>query len=141
MNPRTLSTEDIATINLLESVTGARAVDVVHSLGSVLFVVKKGDLGKAIGKGGGNIRRITGALGRQVELIEEPATLDELLASAFAPARLNGMEKNVANDRTEAIVTVDPKSKGLAIGRNGEKIKRARLLAKRYFDVDEVRIF
>ena len=133
--------DDIQTINLLESVTGARAVDVVLSLGTVLFVVKKGDLGKAIGKGGSNIRKITGALGRQVELIEEPETLDELLASAFAPARLNGMEKNMANDRTEAIVTVDPKSKGLAIGRNGEKIKRARLLAKRYFDVDEVKIF
>jgi len=33
---------------------------------------------------------------------------------------------------------VHPEDKGLAIGRGGRNISRARILAKRYFDIDNV---
>jgi len=35
---------------------------------------------------------------------------------------------------------VDPKDKGIAIGKNGRNAERIRFLAKRYFDISNVSI-
>lgn len=127
-------------LNLLEKVTGARGTDVIVSPESVLFVVAKGNLGRAIGKAGANIHKFQGLLGKPVEIVEGGESVSELVSNALAPAKLVSVEENHKGDKVEVIVSVDPKSKGLAIGRNGERIKRARLLAKRFFGVEEVRI-
>ena len=37
-----------------------------------------------------------------------------------------------------AMVTVVPKDKGIAIGKNGDNIKKIRFLSKRYFQLDTV---
>ncbi|HDD63711.1 MAG TPA: NusA-like transcription termination signal-binding factor, partial [Thermoprotei archaeon] len=42
--------------------------------------------------------------------------------------------------RKVVIVTVPASEKGIAIGKDGKNISRARILAKRYFDVDWVTI-
>jgi N utilization substance protein A len=36
------------------------------------------------------------------------------------------------------MVTVETKDKGIAIGRNGQNIKKIRFLAKRYFGLDTI---
>ena len=138
MSGKKLSSEDIQLINFLEKATGARATDVLVSGDSVIFVVAKGNLGLAIGRAGANIQKLRRMMaGKEVEIVEEASDVKELLTHALSPAMLKGIEQN---DRGEVIVSVDPKSKGLAIGRGGERIKRARVLAKRLFGVTEVRI-
>lgn len=37
-----------------------------------------------------------------------------------------------------AVVTVEPKDRGLAIGKNGKNVARARLLAVRHFGINDV---
>ena len=48
------------------------------------------------------------------------------------------------NDRPDgskqAIVIVDPRKKGIVVGREGRNAEKARLLAKRYFDITSVLI-
>jgi N utilization substance protein A len=39
-----------------------------------------------------------------------------------------------------AVVTVNPKDKGVAIGENGKNAERLRFLAKRYFGIQNVSI-
>ena len=41
---------------------------------------------------------------------------------------------------SQAIVLVDASKKGLVVGREGRNAERARLLAKRYFDISTVLI-
>jgi N utilization substance protein A len=41
---------------------------------------------------------------------------------------------------TQAIVIVDPKKKGIVVGREGRNAEKARLLAKRYFEITSVLI-
>ncbi|HDH07181.1 MAG TPA: NusA-like transcription termination signal-binding factor, partial [Thermoproteales archaeon] len=36
------------------------------------------------------------------------------------------------------LVSVPPADKGLAIGKNGRNISRARIIAKRYFDIEKI---
>jgi len=101
-------------------------------------VVAKGQFGRAIGKAGANIQKLRRMMpGKEVEIVEEASDVKELLTHALSPAMLKGIEQN---EKGEVLVSVDAKSKGLAIGKGGERIKRARLLAKRLFGVAEVRI-
>ncbi len=39
-----------------------------------------------------------------------------------------------------AVVTINPKDKGVAIGKNGKNAERLRFLAKRYFNIQNVSI-
>ena len=140
MSERKLSMEDIQLLNMLEKTTGARATDVVLSESSVIFVVEKGNLGKAIGKGGSNIHKVSAMLGKPVDIVEMADNVKDFITNALVPAVIKSMDEDSSTGKDIVTVNVDPKTKGLAIGKNGEKIKRTRLLAKRYFSVDEVRV-
>ncbi|MFA6048792.1 MAG: NusA-like transcription termination signal-binding factor [Candidatus Micrarchaeia archaeon] len=135
-----LNNDDLQIINLLDSRTGARAVDVVVEAGEIIFVVKKGDLGRAIGKQGINIARLRQAFGKNIEIIEDADDAKGFLKNAFYPAQVKSIEESEIGGKKVAVIVVDAKSKGLAIGKGGEKIKRARMLAKRRYGIDDVKI-
>ena len=66
-------------------------------------------------------------------------SLEIFVRNLFRPAEV--VSVNVAQEGGKKVsVKVSNDSKGLAIGRSGEKIKRARLLLKKYFDVEDVKI-
>jgi len=53
-----LDTEGIRCIGVFESLTGAGVKDCIMDNDRVIMVVKKGDMGLAIGKGGSNINKV-----------------------------------------------------------------------------------
>jgi len=136
----TLSNEEIRAINLLETRTGARANNVVFTPEAVIFMVQKGDLGKAIGRNGANIIGLKKALDKEVDVFEAADTVEGFLATVFHPVQVKEVRVEERDGRKTAVVKVDPKDKGLAIGKGGRKINQARIVAKRCFDCDEVRL-
>jgi len=136
----TLSLEDIQLMNLIEMTTGAKANDVVRDNGTLVVIVQKGDLGKAVGKGGANAQKLRQKTGKEIAVIEDADDPKTFIANALAPAVLRGVAVSEENGRKIAVVEVDSKNKGSAIGRGGEKIKRARLLMQRKFGFDDVKI-
>jgi transcription termination/antitermination protein NusA len=57
------------------------------------------------------------------------------------PKLVNEVKLNKRLDgSTQAIVIVDPKKKGIVVGREGKNAEKARLLAKRYFEITSVLI-
>lgn len=69
-----LTTDLIQYIRLFEGVTGATAKDVVvdEKSSRVIFVIKAGDIGLAIGKKGSNVRRVEEVLRKEVEIVDTP---------------------------------------------------------------------
>jgi N utilization substance protein A len=130
-------------IALLENLTGAIAKDcVVETEGNrIIFVIRPGDMGLAIGKNGMNIERARKVIGRSVEIVEYAETPEEFLKNIIAPAKVRGIKltKN-SEGNTIAHVTVDPHDKGMAIGKSGKNIAKTRLLMKRHFDLSNVMI-
>jgi N utilization substance protein A len=128
-------------IALLENLTGAIAKDcVVETEGNrIIFVIRPGDMGLAIGKNGMNIERARKVIGRNVEIVEYAETPEEFLKNIVAPAKVRGIKitKN-SEGNTTAQVTVDPHDKGMAIGKSGKNITKTRLLMKRHFDLNNV---
>ncbi len=126
-------------IQLLQNMTGATVVDCIVDDEAIIFTVKKGDVGLAVGKGGEKIKRFRNMTDRRVEIYEAMDKADEFIRNALKPAKI----KNIRIvDRMEgkkiAMVNVEPRDKGLAIGKNGSNIKKIRFLAKRYYGLDTV---
>jgi len=135
-----LDTEGIRCIGVFESLTGAGVKDCVvdNEENKVIMVVKKGDMGLAIGKDGSNINKVKKLLRMEIELVEHSSDIKEFIENLFRPAYVKSVELMTKNDKSCAYVEVFNKDKGIAIGRNGEKIKRVKLLVKRNQDIDNV---
>ncbi len=76
---------------------------------------------------------------KDIEVVEYAEKLEDLVANALMPARVKSVKLvKTANGRRVVYVTVDPKDKGIAIGKGGRNVSKAKLILKRYFDVDSV---
>jgi N utilization substance protein A len=135
-----LDTEGIRCIGVFESLTGARVMDCVvdNEANKVIMVVKKGDMGLAIGKGGSKINEVKKLLRKEVEVVEHSADIKEFIENLFRPAYVRSIELLTKNDKICAYVEVFNKDKGIAIGKKGEKIKKVKLLVKRNQNIDNV---
>lgn len=66
-----LTTDGIRYIALFERLTGAIARDCIvdEENDRIIFVIKKGDMGLAIGKSGSNINRVKKSIGKHIEIV------------------------------------------------------------------------
>lgn len=128
-------------IALLENMTGATVLDCIidEEADTVIFAVKKGDIGLAVGRGGEKIRRFRKLINKNVEVFEYIENPEKFIRNALKPARVKDLRLvDKVNGGKIAMVTVETKDKGIAIGKNGQNIKRIRLMAKRYFNLENI---
>ena len=130
-------------IALFESITNASAKDCIvdEEQSRVLFVVSQGQLGIAIGKGGRNIHTLERMTGKKQEIIEYSEDPAQFIRNALKPADVKEVRITERPDgKSIAVVNVNPKDKGVAIGKNGRNAERLRFLSKRYFQIQNVSI-
>ena len=107
----------------------------------VIFVVNKGQMGLAIGKGGSTIKQLQNVIPKRIELVEYSDRIDEFLKNILNSNMINEIKINKRMDGTkQAIVVVDSKKKGVVVGKEGRNAEKARLLARRYFQISNVLI-
>nr|MCG2892342.1 NusA-like transcription termination signal-binding factor [Vulcanisaeta sp.] len=107
----------------------------------IIFVVDKNFAPLAVGKNGVNIRKLKELIGKDVEVVEYGETPEELIKNSLYPARVISVKiTKLPNNGSVAIAMVHSEDKAIAIGKQGRNINRARLLAKRYFDIDKIKI-
>ena len=137
-----LTAEEIRYMSLLQDLTGAVARDCIidEENNRIIFVVRPGDAGKVIGRRGVNINRLRKIFNRDVDVVEYADNLEDFVHNIFSPAKVIGVRLVTRGDKKILYVAVDPKDKGKAIGRGGRKISLARIVLKRYFDIDDVKI-
>jgi len=135
-----LTTEGIRYIALFESLTGAIARDCIvdEENDRIIFVVKKGDMGLAIGKNGNNINRVKKSIGKHIEIVEHSDDLNEFVANALQPVAVKKVQIVSKDYKRLAYVEVMSKDKGLAIGKNGRNIQKAKVLAQRHYGLEDV---
>jgi N utilization substance protein A len=139
LNNIKITEHEMKFIQLLQNMTGATVVDCIVDDETIMFTVKKGEVGLAVGKGGEKIKRFRSMTNKAVEIYEYMNEADKFIKNALKPAKIKDIR---IVDRTEgkkiAMVNVESKDKGIAIGKNGDNIKKIRFLAKRYFQLDTV---
>lgn len=135
-----LTTEGIRYIALFESLTGAVARDCIvdEENDRIIFVVKNGDMGLAIGKNGNNINRVKKSIGKHIEIVEHSDDLNEFVANALQPVAVKKVQVVSKDYKRMAYVEVMSKDKGLAIGKNGRNIQKAKVLVQRHYGLEDV---
>ena len=130
-------------MSLFQNVTKATARDCLddEKQNRIIFVVNEGKMGLAIGKGGSNIKSLQNILKRNIELIEYFDDPIKFLKNILNPKFVNEIKLDVKPDgSSQATIIVDHGKKGLVVGRDGRNAEKARLFAKRYFDISSVLI-
>ncbi len=138
-----LTTDQMRLISLFQNVTGATARDCVEDekKNRVIFVVNSGKMGLAIGKGGSHIKSLQNLVKKNVELVEYYDDPEKFLKNMLNSKLVSEVKISKRSDgSTQAIVIVDPSKKGIVVGREGRNAEKARLLARRYFDITSVLI-
>jgi N utilization substance protein A len=138
-----LTTDQMRLMSLFQNVTGATARDCVEDekQDRVIFVVNSGNMGLAIGKGGSHIRTLQNIVKKNIEIVEYSDDPAEFLKNLLNSKLVSEVKLNKRADGTmQAIVLVDPRKKGIVVGREGRNAEKARLLAKRYFEITNVQI-
>ena len=138
-----LTSDELRLISLFQSITSATARDCIvdEKMERVIFIVNKGQMGLAIGKGGTTIRQLQNVVAKKVELVEYSDDPSEFIRNILNSDMINEIKMNERVDGTkQAVVIVDAKKKGVVVGREGRNAEKARLLAKRYFQISNVLI-
>lgn len=124
-------------IEELRIITKSTAIDCIidDSFDRVIYVVRRGDMGIAIGKNGENIRKMQKVLGKRVEMVEEAENLQEFVKHIFRPVEVSSQQP-ATEDSPMNIFVPNKSDLGIAIGRGGANVEKARLLCRRFYHVE-----
>jgi N utilization substance protein A len=101
----------------------------------VIYVIRQGDMGLAIGKKGDNIKRLQNVLGKRIEMVEFSDNPDTFIANIFKPAEVVGVEHGTDNGPVNVLVS-KKSDLGIAIGKGGCNIEKARILCRRFYGTE-----
>lgn len=138
-----LTSDELRLMSLFQSVTSVTARDCVvdDKMERVIFIVNRGQMGLAIGKGGVTIRQLQNVVTKKVELVEYSDDASDFVRNILNPQMVNDVKITHRTDGSkQAVVLVDAKRKGIVVGKEGRNAEKARLLAKRYFQISNVLI-
>src|SRR3989338_5520073 len=85
-----LGENEIRMLNALSQVSHVEAKDCMIGEKTISFVVNSGDMGRAIGKGGANIKKLEGTFNKRIEIVEYKETPDAFLSAAFPRIQFAG---------------------------------------------------
>ena len=121
-----------------ESLTNVLAKDCIIDDRAVVFVVNEKEVGKAVGKKGQNVRKLEQLLGKRVEVVGYSDDVVRFFKNIFHPAHILAVSINEKNGKKIARVHVDREALRILERRMERKLKLAKILAKRYFNIDNV---
>jgi N utilization substance protein A len=136
-------TEDcIRLISQFESLTGAGSRDCVvdDRNGRLIFVINPGDMGLAIGKKGSSIKKASEVMGKKIEVVEYNSNAEQFIKNCFLPAHVTSILFEGGPDQQTATVEVRDEDRGIAIGKDGKNIFKAKKLALRQHNIADVQI-
>lgn len=129
-----LDSDTISSMNVFSDVTGVVPRDCMNSEEKVIFVVSQGQAGMAIGKNGVKMKMLQDMLKKEVLVVEYSDDPVKLLENILRPIKL--VSGYVASD-----ANADKKLEASINGKlNHSKLKLAKVLMQRYFNIMNINI-
>ncbi len=135
-----LSPDEFRYMQIFNDITGVMPIDCVvdNEYDRIIFLVKSDEVGKAVGRRGSKVKWLKEALKKNIEIVGYSDKLNELIANIFAPAKVTSVRVAETPKGKVVYVKVDPRHKGIAIGKEGRNVAKARLILKRHFGIDSI---
>ncbi len=124
-------------ITVAESMTRSKIKDCFMLEDVVYFIVEPGEIAKAIGKSGANVRMLGNALKKKIKFVEFNNELPEFIKNLIYPLKADdiGIDGSIVNIRSN-----DTKTKGLLIGRNRQNLSNLKDILGRYFKIKDITV-
>lgn len=134
----TLTEDTLRYITLFENITKTHVRDCMETEDKLVFVVDTGQANKAVGKAGENVIRMKNTTGKNIQVIEYSDDPEMFIRNVFYNYNVQSVVLENRGNIVHATVTVDPKVKGRAIGKNGRNLKIARDIVNRHHNVQSI---
>lgn len=134
---------ELGLMAMFRNITGVQPRDCVidDQFDRIIFVVDKGFMGLAIGRKGQTIAQVEKVVGKPVELVEYSSDPVEFIKKALGEKYVISVKITTRFDHKKvSTVTISSKNKGIVLGKGGKNAERTRMLAKRYFDIEQIYI-
>lgn len=123
-------------MNMFEQMARVEVKDCVNGT-PLVIIVQEGDVAKAVGKGGQNVRNLEGKLKKRVKIVEFSSDMMQFVKNLVSPLELS----NIEQDGERLILSAkDLKTRGLLIGRNASNLRAFEAIVQRYFPLKELRV-
>ena len=144
-----LDRKSMELISLFNNISGAIIKDCLifespeNNSEIIIFLVKKEDVGKAIGKAGEHVKDLMTKLQKKIDVIPWSENLEQfiqfILNTTKNSIKVQNIEvKESRNGKKTVIISVRPQDRGKAIGKEGSMIRKIKELVLRHFEVDNV---
>jgi len=124
-------------MSLFETLTGARVKDCIDANNQLIFVVHEGQMGKAAGKRGANVKRIELAIKRKIKIVEYAPEVVAFVKNLVTPLRV---KEAVEDEGVITLTAEDSQTRGMLIGRNATNLRSFEAVTKRYFPIKEIKV-
>ena len=135
-----LNNDEIKYITLFETLTGAVVKDCVEIDNVMAFLIKKGNMGLAIGKNGSNIGKVRKTLSKSILVMEFSENMEKFIKNLFHPVNVKNVKIKGEKNEKMADIEVKKQDRKKVIGPNGVRIKIAKKLAKRHYGIDNINV-
>ena len=137
----TFNEETMQYVSLFQDLTRTSVVDCLDAPDRLIFVVKEGDIARAIGKGGENAQTLRRRMNKEIHVVEYSDDPKTFVANVFRSYDVKKVDLETRdNGVVHATVTVDPGKKGRAIGREGKNLRVFRDLIARHHPIQSVSV-
>ena len=124
-------------MSLFESITRSKLKDCFEQDTSLVFVVKEGEVGKAVGKKAANVKKLELKLNKKIKIIEYSPNLLDFVKNVIHPFKLQDV---IDEEGTVTMTAIDSNTRGMLIGRNAQNLRQYETIVKRFFDIKELKV-
>jgi NusA-like KH domain protein len=128
-----LDQHSFGVIQIVEKMLRVPVKDVVQDDGNMWVVVPTGMLGKALGKGAVNVKKLQTKFDLRVKMIEYKDDVVSFIRNVVYPVKV---EEIVLEEGVVICRDSNRKTKSLLFGRDGANLEMVKRSVSRFFDVD-----
>jgi len=135
-----LSTDAMKYIRMASDITMIDILDCIITEDKLVFVVRQGDLGAAIGRKASNLRKLQSLFKKNIKFVEYHTDKTQFIRNLCKPFKAQNITFSGEEDSPVAYIVVSPSEKSKLIGKNGRNIELIRQLARRHHSIKDVQV-
>ena len=122
---------------IFENITRVSVKDCFLKDNLFIVIVKENEIGKAIGKGGSNIKELEKRFNKKIKIVEFNKDIIKFTQNIINPIKASNI---VLDNKIITISLSGMKEKGQVIGRDSRNLNELKDIISLYFDVDAIKI-
>jgi N utilization substance protein A len=136
----TISNDAMQYIKTASGLLKIDVLDCVITDDKLIFIVKKGQLGAAIGIKAKNLERLRNLFKKNIKFVEFDDDKERFIINLCKPYKVNNIVLEGSDESVVAKVEVDVSDKSKIIGKAGRNIDLIRKLANRHHSIKDVQV-